>query len=52
MGFQGELGSIEEGKRADVVVLEGDPFELKTLTERIQAVYQDGCRVTDGATAS
>ena len=52
MGLQGELGSIEEGKRADVVVLEGDPFELKTLTERIQAVYQDGCRVTDGATAS
>jgi len=51
MGLQDELGSIEPGKRADIVVVEGDPFDLKTLPERIEAVYQDGRRVvaTTGA---
>ena len=42
MGMKDELGSIEEGKRADLVVVEGDPFDLKTLPERIEAVYKDG----------
>jgi len=42
MGLEDELGSIEEGKRADLVVVEGDPFDLKTLPERIEAVYKDG----------
>jgi len=45
MGLQDELGSLEPGKRADVVVVEGDPFDLKTLGERIEAVYKDGHRV-------
>jgi imidazolonepropionase-like amidohydrolase len=45
MGLQDELGSLEPGKRADVVVVEGDPFDLKTLAERIEAVYKDGHRV-------
>jgi imidazolonepropionase-like amidohydrolase len=44
MGLEKELGSIEEGKRADLVVVEGDPFEFKTLPERIEAVYKDGRR--------
>jgi imidazolonepropionase-like amidohydrolase len=47
MGLEDELGSIEPGKRADVVVVEGDPFDLKTLAERIEAVYKDGQRVVD-----
>jgi imidazolonepropionase-like amidohydrolase len=45
MGVQDELGSLEPGKRADLVVVEGDPFDLKTLPERIEAVYKDGQRV-------
>ncbi len=45
MGLDRELGSLEPGKRADVVVVEGDPFDLKTLAERIQSVYKDGERV-------
>jgi imidazolonepropionase-like amidohydrolase len=45
MGLQDELGSLEPGKRADVVVVEGDPFEFKTLAERIEAVYKDGERL-------
>ena len=47
MGLQDELGSLEPGKRADIVVVEGDAFELKTLPERIEAVYKDGVRVLD-----
>jgi imidazolonepropionase-like amidohydrolase len=47
MGLQEELGSLERGKRADVVVVEGDPFDLKTLPERIESVYKDGVRVVD-----
>jgi imidazolonepropionase-like amidohydrolase len=47
MGLQNELGSLEPGKRADLVVVEGDPFDLKTLPDRIEAVYKDGERVVD-----
>jgi imidazolonepropionase-like amidohydrolase len=45
MGVQDELGSLEPGKRADVVIVEGDVFDVKTLPERIEAVYKDGIRV-------
>jgi len=47
MGLQDELGSLEPGKRADVVVVEGDPFDFKTLSERIESVYKDGLEVLD-----
>jgi imidazolonepropionase-like amidohydrolase len=42
LGLSGELGTLEPGKRADVVVVEGDPFELATLGDRIAAVVKDG----------
>ena len=42
LGVAGELGTLEAGKRADVVVVDGDPFELATLGDRIAAVLQDG----------
>jgi len=45
MGLEKELGSIEEGKRADLVVVEGDPYDFKTLSERIEVVVKDGRRV-------
>ncbi|HEX2267133.1 MAG TPA: amidohydrolase family protein, partial [Actinomycetota bacterium] len=45
MGLEDELGSLEPGKRGDVVVVQGDPFDFKTLAERIEAVYKDGERV-------
>jgi imidazolonepropionase-like amidohydrolase len=47
MGLENELGTIEPGKRADVVVVEGDPFDLKTLAERIEVVYKDGQKLVD-----
>ena len=47
MGLQDELGTLEPGKRADVVVLEGDPFDFEKLPDRIRAVYKDGVRVVE-----
>ena len=45
LGVGDELGTLEAGKRADVVVVDGDPYDFATLAERIQAVYMDGRRV-------
>ncbi|MFL5879639.1 MAG: amidohydrolase family protein [Actinomycetota bacterium] len=42
LGVADELGTLEPGKRADVVVVDGDPFELATLGDRIVAVVKDG----------
>ena len=42
MGLERELGTIEPGKRADLVVVSGDPLEFGDLERRIERVYQDG----------
>jgi imidazolonepropionase-like amidohydrolase len=38
-----DLGSLEPGKRADVVVVDGDPLDVDNLPDRIDQVWQDGC---------
>jgi len=48
MNMSDELGSVEPGKRADLVVVDGDALQLTTLAERIRAVYQDGRLVHRG----
>jgi imidazolonepropionase-like amidohydrolase len=48
LGLADELGTIEPGKRADLVVVDGDPYAFAGLRERIRAVYQDG-RLVSGA---
>ena len=45
MGLDGELGTIEPGKLADLVVLEGDPYDVTGLAERISAVWKEGRQV-------
>ncbi|MDH3259631.1 MAG: amidohydrolase family protein [Acidimicrobiia bacterium] len=45
MGLDKELGTLEPGKRADLVVVDGDPFEVAELPERITQVWKDGHRV-------
>jgi imidazolonepropionase-like amidohydrolase len=45
MGLQDELGTLSAGKRADVVVVGGDPFDFETLDGRIEQVWKDGARV-------
>jgi imidazolonepropionase-like amidohydrolase len=47
MGLDGELGTIEPGKRADLVVVAGDPFDFGDLDRRIERVYQDGRLVVE-----
>jgi imidazolonepropionase-like amidohydrolase len=47
MGLDGELGTIEPGKRADLVVVSGDPFDFGNLAGRIERVYQDGRLVVE-----
>src|SRR5918992_835703 len=45
MGLEEELGTLEVGKRADLVIVEGNPLEVATLAERVVEVYQDGVKV-------
>ena len=45
LGVSDESGTIEPGKRADLVFVQGDPLEFGTLADRITAVYQDGVAV-------
>ena len=45
MGLEDELGTLEPGKRADLVVIDGDPLDITALKDRIEPVYQDGARV-------
>jgi len=47
MDVADDRGTIEPGKRADLVVLDGDPFDLKGLRGRVRAVFKDG-RVASG----
>jgi len=45
MGMDDRLGTLEPGKIADVVVVDGDPFAFDTLKERIEQVWKAGARV-------
>jgi imidazolonepropionase-like amidohydrolase len=45
MGLQDELGTIEPGKRADLVLVSGDPLTFDDLESRIEQVWKDGVRV-------
>src|SRR4029077_9092065 len=49
MGLDHELGTIERGKRADLIVVSGDPLEFGDLERRIERVYQDGRMVVGTA---
>jgi len=47
LGVEAELGTLEPGKRADIVVVAGDALEVDKLPERIEAVWMDGEQVVD-----
>ncbi|MFI6294732.1 amidohydrolase family protein [Nonomuraea sp. NPDC050790] len=42
LGLDGELGTVAVGKRADLIVVDGDPYDFKLLKGAIEAVYMDG----------
>jgi imidazolonepropionase-like amidohydrolase len=45
LGLEDEIGVIEVGHRADLVVIQGDPLEVRSLATRVTDVYRDGKRV-------
>jgi imidazolonepropionase-like amidohydrolase len=49
LGVLDDSGTIEPGKRADFVVLDGDPYDFRGMKERVAAVYQAGELVAGSA---
>ncbi|MDX1546932.1 MAG: amidohydrolase family protein, partial [Rhodothermales bacterium] len=49
LGLDGDLGSLEEGKLADLVVIDGNPLDDLFATEQVELVMVNG-RLFDAAT--
>jgi imidazolonepropionase-like amidohydrolase len=45
LGVDDDLGTIAEGKLADLVVVAGDPYDFSDLADRVEQVWQNGARV-------
>jgi imidazolonepropionase-like amidohydrolase len=45
LGMDGEIGTIAPGKRADLVVVEGDPIRDLAALRQVRLVFQNGRRV-------
>jgi imidazolonepropionase-like amidohydrolase len=45
LGVDDQLGTVEEGKLADLVVVDGDPYQLDDLGGRIAQVWKAGVQV-------
>jgi imidazolonepropionase-like amidohydrolase len=45
LGIDGEAGSLERGKRADVISVVGNPLEVVSVLENVHLVMKDGQRL-------
>jgi imidazolonepropionase-like amidohydrolase len=52
LGVADHLGAVQPGRRADLVVVDGDAYDFGTLRDRIRAVYLDGRLVAGPAAAA
>lgn len=46
LGVEADVGTLEPGKLADIVLVDGDPRQVDTLPDRIRAVYIGGRSIT------
>ncbi len=42
LGVDDELGTVEPGKRADLVVIDGDPVARREEIRKVTIVFKDG----------
>ncbi len=42
MGWQGQIGSIDKGKYADIIAVSGDPLKDITAIEQVRFVMKGG----------
>jgi imidazolonepropionase-like amidohydrolase len=45
LAVEDDLGTVEPGKLADIVIVEGDPYDIVELPATISEVWKDGERV-------
>jgi imidazolonepropionase-like amidohydrolase len=48
LGLQAEVGTLETGKRADLIAVDGDPLVDVTVLKRVPFVMKDGREFTGG----
>lgn len=45
LGVDDSLGSVETGKLADLVVVDGDPYDFASIADRVDQVWKGGARI-------
>ena len=48
LGISQTTGTLEKGKRADIIAMPGDPTKDITATERVSFVMKDGKTIRNG----